>query len=106
GLLQLGTIAAESQPPMFDKAFDYYGQAVKLGRELGMQPLIARGLLGLARLSRRSGNRAAAGAHLKAAMVLFASMWMGAWLIQAQLEATELATEPRAAGTVSEEAAG
>jgi class 3 adenylate cyclase/tetratricopeptide (TPR) repeat protein len=105
-LLQLGTIAAESQPPMLDKAYDYYGQAIKLGRELGMQPLVARALLGLARLSRRTGNRTSAGEHLKAAMVLFASMGMGAWLIQAQLEATELATEPRAAGTVTGEAAG
>ncbi len=93
--LLLGSIAARSQPPMIDKAFDYYGQAIALGRELGMQPLVARGHLGLAQLSRRAGNRAAAGEHLKAAMVAFATMGMGWWLVRAQLEATELASEPR-----------
>ncbi len=36
-----------------------------------------------------------AGEHLKAAMVAFASMGMSWWLVRAQLEATELAAEPR-----------
>jgi hypothetical protein len=91
---------------MFDKGFDYYGQAMRLGRDLGMQPLVARAQLGLARLYRRAGNRAAAGEQLKAAMVLFATMGMGSWLIQAQLEATELAAEPRVEESLSGEAAG
>jgi class 3 adenylate cyclase/tetratricopeptide (TPR) repeat protein len=96
-LLLLASIAARSHPSLFEKAFDYYGQALRLGRELGMQPLVARGMLGLARLSRRAGARAAAGEHLKTAMVLFTAMGMGPWLVQAQLEASELAAEPRAA---------
>jgi hypothetical protein len=87
---------------MFDKAFDYYGQVMKLASNLGMQPLMARALLGLARLSRRAGSRVAAGEHLKAAMTLFATMGMGSWLIQAQLDAAELAAEPHAGGSSSE----
>jgi class 3 adenylate cyclase/tetratricopeptide (TPR) repeat protein len=105
-LLMLGSIAARSRPPMVDKAFDYYEQAMALGRELGMQPVVARSLLAQARLSRRLGSRAAAGERLKAAMVLFASQGMGSWLIQAQLEATELASELQSKESVSEEAAG
>jgi len=105
-LFLMGSIAAHAQPQMFDKAVDYYGQAMRLGRDLGMQPVVARSLLALARLSRRMGSRAAAGEHLKAAMVLFASMGMGSWLIQAQLEATELAAEPQGGASVSGEAAG
>ena len=91
---------------MFDKAFDYYGQAMALAGDLGMEPVVARSHLALARLSRRLGSRAAAGERLKAAMVLFASLGMGSWLIQAQLEATELAAEPQAGESVSGEAAG
>jgi hypothetical protein len=91
---------------MFDKAFDYYEQAMALGRDLGMQPLVARSLLAHARLSRRLGSRAAAGERLKTAMVLFATLGMGSWLIQAQLEASELAAEPQAGESVSGEVAG
>jgi tetratricopeptide (TPR) repeat protein len=100
-LLALGSIASRSRPPMVDKAFDYYEQAMALGRELGMQPVVARSQLALARLSRRVGNRAASGERLKAAMVLFAALGMGSWLIQAQLEATELAAEPHGGESVS-----
>jgi tetratricopeptide (TPR) repeat protein len=100
-LLLLASVAARSRPPLFDKAFDYYGQALKLGRELGMQPLVARCMLGLARLSRQAGSRAAAGENLKSAMVLFTAMGMGPWLVQAQLEASELAAEPRSADSIS-----
>jgi hypothetical protein len=74
---------------------------LKLGRELGMQPLVARCMLGLARLSRHAGSRAAAGENLKSAMVLFTAMGMGPWLVQAQLEASELAAEPRSADSIS-----
>jgi hypothetical protein len=34
-------------------------------------------------------------------MVLFAALGMGSWLIQAQLEATELAAEPHGGESVS-----
>ena len=53
---------------------------MSLAEELGMRPLVARCHLGLAKLSRLTGNRHLAEEHLATATTMFREMDMRFWL--------------------------
>jgi class 3 adenylate cyclase/tetratricopeptide (TPR) repeat protein len=80
----LGEIAARREPPESDQAGDYYRQALVLGEELGMRPLVAHCHLGLGKLYATIGRRAEARAELSASIELYRVMDMTFWLPQAE----------------------
>jgi tetratricopeptide (TPR) repeat protein len=67
-----------------------YQEALGLAEELGMRPLEAHCYLGLGRLYRRTGDRAAAKGPLAIAAEMYREMGMSLWLGQVD---TEVATQ-------------
>ena len=87
----LGDIAAH--PDRFDaeSADAYYRQALDLAKPRRMRPLVAHCLLGLGKLSRRTGKRQDAREHFTSATTMYREMDMPFWLEQAAAEMQELA---------------
>jgi tetratricopeptide (TPR) repeat protein len=81
-----GDIAASSGPIGIESAQHHYGQAMTLGDELGMRPIVAHCHAGLARLYRRTGNREQAQEHLTTATTMYREMDMRFWLEKAEAE--------------------
>jgi tetratricopeptide (TPR) repeat protein len=71
-------------------AVGHYREALALGEELGMRPLVAQCHAGLARLCRRAGDRPQAKEHLVIATAMFREMGMRLWLERAELDLREL----------------
>jgi hypothetical protein len=84
----LGEIQARLESPERLGAEAFYREALTLGGELGMRPLVARCHLGLGRLYRQAGQGAAAKEHLGTARTMLARMEMRFWLEQAEAELT------------------
>ncbi|HSB72512.1 MAG TPA: adenylate/guanylate cyclase domain-containing protein [Candidatus Methylomirabilis sp.] len=82
----LGEITSRGNSPDPETADTYYQQAMTLGEELGIRPLVAHCHLGLGRLYLRTGKRQRAQEHLAAAMRMFHEMDMGFWLERAEAE--------------------
>jgi tetratricopeptide (TPR) repeat protein len=82
----LGHIAGDGEPLAAEAALAYYQQALALADELGMRPLRAHCLAGLARLYRRTGRLGEAGAHRAAARALFNELGMSPFLPSAKLD--------------------
>ncbi len=79
----LGEISMSGDRPEAAKAEDYYRRSMALADELGMNPLIAHGHLGLGKLYRQMGKQEQSQEHLSAAAALFRKMDMGLWLEKA-----------------------
>jgi tetratricopeptide (TPR) repeat protein len=86
-LLLSGDIAAGREPAAVEDARARYGQAIALGDEIGMRPLVARARLALGGLERRAGRVAEARRHLAIATAEARAMGIAAW----QQRAEELA---------------
>jgi len=82
----LGEVAARRGPADVGEAETHYRGAIGLANELGMRPLAAHGHLGLGKLYRRAGQRAAAQEHLTIAAGMYREMDMPFWLEQAEAE--------------------
>ncbi len=83
----LGEIAARSEPAVTrTQPQNQYREALALGDELGMRPLVAHCHLGLGRLYRRSGASDQAHEHLTTATTMYREMDMPFWLKQAEQE--------------------
>ena len=80
----LGEIAARQQPADGATAERFYRDAIALGTELGMRPLVAQCRLGLGRHARASGDRSAAVTHFTEAAAMFAELRMRLWQEQAE----------------------
>jgi hypothetical protein len=80
----LGEIAAQADPPEFERADSYYCEALALADELGMRPLVAHCRLGLGRLHQKIGRDAEAQAELATATEMYRAMEMPFWLEQAE----------------------
>jgi tetratricopeptide (TPR) repeat protein len=87
----LAEIAAHRDPPCVEDAERHYAQAIDLGTELGMRPLVAHCHLGLGKLYRRTGQSEQAQQHLSTATTMYREMDMRFWLEQAEAEMTESA---------------
>jgi tetratricopeptide (TPR) repeat protein len=79
----LGDTAARRDPPDAETAEVHYRQALTLGEELSMRPLVAHCHLGLGKLHRQTGERAKADEHLATATAMYREMGMNFWLEQA-----------------------
>jgi tetratricopeptide (TPR) repeat protein len=86
----LGDIAAHPDRVEVDTAEAHYRQALTLGEELGLRPLLAHCHLGLGALYRRVGKREQAREHLTTAATMFGEMDMRYWREQAEAERAEL----------------
>jgi len=82
----LGEVAARREPPDVGEAEAHYRGAIGLAGELGMRPLAAHSHLGIGKLYRRTGERAAAQEHLATAAGMYRDMEMPFWLKQAEGE--------------------
>ncbi|HEY2939502.1 MAG TPA: tetratricopeptide repeat protein, partial [Gaiellaceae bacterium] len=82
----LGEIAAQRDPPDAETAGRHYREAMRLGEELDMRPLVAHCYLGLGKLYRHTGKRQDAQEHLTAAATMYREMDMRFWLDQAVAE--------------------
>jgi tetratricopeptide (TPR) repeat protein len=80
----LGEVASHRDPPDVEAAERHYREAMALGEELGMRPLVAHCHLGLGTLYRRTGEGANAAEHLTTATTMYRELDMGFWLAQAQ----------------------
>jgi tetratricopeptide (TPR) repeat protein len=80
----LADLAARAAPAVLGAAEARYNEALRLGTELGMRPLIAHCHLGLGRLYRRIGDHAKAQEHLAPAATMYREMGMGFWLEKAE----------------------
>jgi tetratricopeptide (TPR) repeat protein len=71
-----------------DTAEQSYRDAMSLAQPLGLRPLIARGYLGLGKLSRRTGKSEQAREHLTTARTMYREMSMNYWIerVEAELE--------------------
>ncbi len=85
----LGEIALHGDPPGFETAERHYREAMGLGEELGMRPLVAHCHLGLGRLYQQAGKRHEAGERLTTAMTMFREMDMRFWLEKAEPDLKE-----------------
>ena len=70
----LGEIAAQRDPPDAETAERYYRDAMVLGEELGMRPLVAHCHLTLGNLYRRTRDRAKAEERLATAAAMYREM--------------------------------
>jgi hypothetical protein len=61
-----------------------YCEALRLGDQLGMRPLVAHCYLGLGKVYRRTGRREQAREHLTTATTMYGEMDMRYWLEQAE----------------------
>jgi len=75
----LADIAMHSEASGTDEALRSYRQALELAGDLGMRPLVARCHLGLARLRRRTGDRAKTEEHIATATTMCLEMGMRGW---------------------------
>jgi tetratricopeptide (TPR) repeat protein len=80
----LGEVARRREPPDIDQAATHYRQALTLGEDVGMRPLVAHCHLGLGTLYVKSGAREQARAELYAAIELYRAMDMTFWLPRAE----------------------
>src|SRR5262245_48417503 len=76
----LGEVLSRSDVREAERAEHHYHQAMTLGEELNMPPLLAHCHLGLGKLYRRSGNREPAGEHLARAERIYRELDMTFWL--------------------------
>ena len=83
-LLLSGDVAARREPPSGDEARGWYGEAIALGEELGMRPLVARSRLALGTLERRAGRMEVARRHLALAAAEARTMGIAAWEAHAE----------------------
>jgi hypothetical protein len=91
-VLWLGAeIASRRDPPQTQEAADRYGDALELGQEIGMRPLVAHCHLGLGKLYRRTGKPEHACEHLTTATAMYREMDMPSWLGRAEAEISKLA---------------
>jgi tetratricopeptide (TPR) repeat protein len=86
----LGEIHAHRDPLDVKQAEDSFRQALALGTELGMRPLVAHCHLGLGKLHRRTGQREQAQDHVTTATTMYREMDMGFWLEKAETEVGKL----------------
>jgi class 3 adenylate cyclase/tetratricopeptide (TPR) repeat protein len=82
----LGEIAAHRDPCDVGIAEGHYAEAIALGNELGMRPLVAHCHLGLGKLHRGTERAEQGREHLATAMRMYRDMDMTHWLAQAELE--------------------
>jgi tetratricopeptide (TPR) repeat protein len=82
----LGRIAARRDPPDADVAEQHYRNALALGSDLGMRPLVAHCHFGLGTLYRRMGRREQAREHVTTAMTMYREMDMRLYCEQAEAE--------------------
>jgi class 3 adenylate cyclase/tetratricopeptide (TPR) repeat protein len=82
----LGEIAAQRDPPDAETAERYYREAMRLGEELKMRPLVAHCHLGLGKLYRRTDKREQAQEHLGTATTMYREMGMTYWLERLERE--------------------
>jgi class 3 adenylate cyclase/tetratricopeptide (TPR) repeat protein len=82
----VGDVAAHGAVPDFSAAREAYEQALAIGDELGLRPLVARTHFSLGQLQRRRGHLEEAEEHVARAVVLFADMGMRHWLEQSEPE--------------------
>jgi hypothetical protein len=80
----LGEIVAHAQPPETEPAEGYYHQAVTLGEELGMRPLVAHCHLGLGTLYQKIDSDEQAQTELTMAAEMYRAMEMTFWLEKAE----------------------
>jgi tetratricopeptide (TPR) repeat protein len=90
-LLLLGNLHAAADRPAIGDAETSYSDALALGGELGLRPLIAHCHLGLGKLSRRRQRIEQAREHLTTAAAMYRSMDMPYWLRRAEAEMREVA---------------
>jgi class 3 adenylate cyclase/tetratricopeptide (TPR) repeat protein len=88
-LLQLRAEMLARRTPDLSEAVACYDEALALGSELGMRPLVAHCHLGLGKLYRRTGKREQAQEHLSTATTMYREMDMRFWLEKAELEVTD-----------------
>jgi tetratricopeptide (TPR) repeat protein len=81
-----GELGSRQEPWDPVSAATSYQKALGLAEELGMRPLEAHCHLGLGRLHRRTGDRAAAKAQLARAATMYHEMGMRLWLDQVDAE--------------------
>jgi class 3 adenylate cyclase/tetratricopeptide (TPR) repeat protein len=86
----LGELASHLDPPDIEIAEAKYHQALALGSEVHMRPLVAHCHLGLGNLSRRTGKRQEAHEHLTTAATMYREMDMRFYLEQAEAERAAL----------------
>jgi tetratricopeptide (TPR) repeat protein len=79
-------IASRRDPPQTQEAVDRYGDALELGQEIGMRPLVAHCHLGLGKLYRRTDEREQAREHLATATSMYSEMGMTYWLEKSEAE--------------------
>jgi tetratricopeptide (TPR) repeat protein len=82
----LGDVAARGAASDFASAREAYDQALAIGDELGLRPLVARTHFGIGQLERRRGHLELAEEHVARAVVLFADMGMRHWLALSEPE--------------------
>jgi hypothetical protein len=87
----LGEIDARSRAADGEQPVDCYREAMALGAELGMRPLVAHCHLGLGKLYRRTGERGQAQKHFTSATTMYRDMGMTYWLEKAEAEMRSLA---------------
>jgi class 3 adenylate cyclase/tetratricopeptide (TPR) repeat protein len=84
-LCLLGDVASRRDPPGVEAGV-HYRQALALGDELGMRPLIAHCHAGLATVDRHAGKPQEAQEHLAIATTMYREMDMTSWLHAAEAE--------------------
>src|SRR6266478_1782845 len=89
-LLILGEIASHRDPPAAEEAEAFYGEAMALGDELGMRPLVAHCHRDLGKLYGSDGKGQEARDHLTTAATMYRAMHMRFWLEQAEAAARGL----------------
>jgi hypothetical protein len=78
----LGEIAARNEPPDAEAAAAYFGDAIAIGGELGMRPLLALTHWGLGRALRQHGDATRAAEHQAVAADLIGALDMPTWRAQ------------------------
>jgi class 3 adenylate cyclase/tetratricopeptide (TPR) repeat protein len=89
-LCLLGDIISSIDSSDVERAEDYYHQALALGQDLGMRPLVAHCHFGLGTLYRRTGKREQAQEQLTTATTMYREMDMAYWVEKAEAEAKEI----------------
>jgi DNA-binding NtrC family response regulator/tetratricopeptide (TPR) repeat protein len=83
-LLVLAEIAAERKPAALDRARGWIDQALALGHQIGMRPLVARSLILRGALERASRGDDAAASTLAEAATALRTMGIARWLARAE----------------------
>ena len=90
----LGEVAAAQTPSLVEEAEAAYREALSMGEDMGMRPLMARCHLGLGSLYQRSGQGGRAGSELAEAREGFAALGMSSWLDRTEAQHREWAKQP------------